>query len=88
MAVANGWSNPDISILGRTYEYTKTVNGVKYTVAARSNAKRITSITVTAAVTGEDAKTGATTNELVRGFFEDYFLPLLNNNIGTGTQPF
>ena len=95
MAVANGWSNPTTTSLGQTYEYQKTANGVKYMISARSNAKRITSITITASVTdaaADDAyKTGKATESAIETFLGDSatgLAKLINDNIGTGTEPF
>ena len=97
MAVAGTWTNPTEEDLGATYTWTKTVDGtptssgatttgVTYTVTARSNGKRITSVTIAATATQTDTKTGKASSSTIKSFFADTFLPMLNSNMGDASS--
>ena len=88
MAVAGGWTDPSTTSLGTTYTYEREMNGVKFTVTAQTNDKRITYISIMASATADDKKTGKTTDSAVRNFMKNSLLPLINNNAGTKSEVF
>ena len=88
MAVAGGWTDPSTTSLGTTYTYEREMNGVKFTVTAQTNDKRITYISIMASATTDDKKTGKTTDTAVRNFMKNSLLPLINNNAGTKSEVF
>ena len=88
MSVAGGWTDPTEATLGKTYKYTRTMNGVDFTVTATTNEKRITYISIMASATANDAKKKSTTDATVKNFMKQHLLPLINDNAGTGTEVF
>lgn len=87
MAVAGGWSDPTETSLGKTYKYTRSMNGVDFTVTAQTNDKRITYISIMASATAQDKKKDKTTDSKVKSFMTK-LLQLINDNAGTGTEVF
>lgn len=87
MAVAGGWSDPTETSLGKTYKYTRSMNGVDFTVTAQTNDKRITYVSIMASATAQDKKKDKTTDSKVKSFMTD-LLKMINQNAGTGTEVF
>ena len=88
MAVAGGWTDPESTALGATYKYTRTMNGVNFTVTAQTNDKRITYISIMANATSEDKKKKKTTESKVLSFMKNTILPAINDNAGVDTEVF